>query len=148
MVCTRLRIFVIIFAEMLARQTEAGRGAAEGFSKPCKPFTGILYSTRPSRTSWRRPGNRFLARWRYLRYILVPGQVLHNVQNFEDADECSGHIIGGSIVVWIFHRPHSMKLPHLVVGMPFWGHTSGGGSLILRRIWNTKLTLLHYWCQP
>ena len=44
MVCTRLRVFVIIFAEMLARQTEAGRGAAEGFSKPRKPFTGILQS--------------------------------------------------------------------------------------------------------
>ena len=42
-VCTRLRVFVIIFAEMLARQTEAGRGAVEGFSKPCKPFSGILY---------------------------------------------------------------------------------------------------------
>ena len=38
-----MRVFVIIFAEMLARQTEAGRGAAEGFSKPRKPFTGILY---------------------------------------------------------------------------------------------------------
>ena len=34
---------MIIFAEMLARQTEAGRGAAEGFSNPRKPFTGILY---------------------------------------------------------------------------------------------------------
>ena len=43
MVCTRLRVFVIIFAEMLARQTEAGRWAAEGFSKPRKPFTGILF---------------------------------------------------------------------------------------------------------
>ena len=43
MVCTQLRVFVIIFAEMLARQTEAGRGAAEGFSNPRKPFTGILY---------------------------------------------------------------------------------------------------------
>ena len=48
-VCTRLRVFVIIFAEMLARQTEAGRGAAEGFSKPCKPLTGILYMCPPPR---------------------------------------------------------------------------------------------------
>ena len=38
-----MRVFVIIFAKMLARQTEAGHGAAEEFSKPRKPFPGILY---------------------------------------------------------------------------------------------------------
>ena len=43
MVCTRLCVFVIIFAEMLARQTKAGRGAAEGFSKLLEPLPGILY---------------------------------------------------------------------------------------------------------
>ena len=46
MVCTRLRVFVIIFAKMLARQTEAGRQADAQTLKTCIPFAGILYTTR------------------------------------------------------------------------------------------------------
>ena len=37
--CTWLRDFLPIFPKIAVRQTVVGRGAAEGNSKPCKPFT-------------------------------------------------------------------------------------------------------------
>ena len=37
--CTWLRDFLPIFPKIAVRQTVGGRGAADGNSKPCKPFS-------------------------------------------------------------------------------------------------------------
>ena len=41
--CTWLTDFLIIFLKIAVRQTVGGRGAAEGNSKPCKPFIPTQY---------------------------------------------------------------------------------------------------------
>ena len=41
--CTWLRDFLPIFPKIAVRQTVGGHGAAEGNSKPCKPFSPTQY---------------------------------------------------------------------------------------------------------
>ena len=42
--CTWLRYFLPIFTKIAVRQRVGGRGAAEGNSKPCKPFSPTQYN--------------------------------------------------------------------------------------------------------
>ena len=57
--CTWLRDFLPIFPKIAVRQTVGGRGAAEGNSKPCKPFSPTQYSGR--RLQWHPRGSAKVA---------------------------------------------------------------------------------------